>query len=632
MFLVELVMQGVRGIRELSRLRFQGGFNFIAAGNESGKTSSADTIVRLLFPISDPAVTAGLLSKYTPDASRAALVAFSDDGAYYRVIEDFSKCAVNLSKYNPETKDFSLLYKDWDNTIQFMGSLTAGITEEEFTKLFILRRDHYNGLRGRSVNRAITASVRPVVTKPAQRNSTAPLEARIAERREALRKAEEAADADYRAHAAKLKLEELRKKLDSLEEIQARREDLQSQFAALKGCETLPENLNDLIKEHEMRQGQKMAETDKLTQEIEGLQNQLDEMPVYSLLSDKLFLVGALAGAASLAIGLFLPTLIPAEYFPIGILFSLFLIAIAWYNGSRKNAQRKLIVNEVKILEADLSGTEKSFEQGGAAILECMKATGSSTTSELEDKAGNYRYFLSLQEDLTGQRERILGDATREELQTRYEQMQQEVMDLEKNAAALANDAVDAYSLRQDIERLETELAVATGAPERGAGPELSEDVMVIAPPAAAHAGILAELATASRIGGIEMDTLIAAVEAAAQRNLAAITGGRYVRVEAGHEGSPVVHAKDDSVVHFEDLSHGTRDVIYFCLRTGLIEALAGKRRLPFILDDPLAGFDPVRQQAACQVLRALGAKTQVVLYTSNPALKAAGDAGGELK
>ena len=632
MFLVELVMQGVRGIREVSRLRFQGGFNFIAAGNESGKTSSADAIVRLLFPTSDPAITTGLLSKYTPEASRAALVAFSDDGAYYRVIEDFSKCAVNLSKYNPETKDFSLVYKDWDNTIQFMGSLTAGITEAEFAKLFILRRDHYNGLRQPSVNRAVNASVRPVPMKPVQRGSTAALEARIAERRETLRKAEDAADADYRAHAAKLKLEELKKKLNALEEIQARGEDLESQFAALKGCEALPENLNELIREHETRQGQKMAETDKLTQEIEGLQQQLDEMPVYSLLSDKLFLLGVLAGAASLAIGLFLPTLIPAEYFPIGILFSLFLVAIAWYNGSRKNAQRKVIFNEIKIMEADLASTEKSFEQGGTAILACMKATGSSTTSELEDKAGNYRYFLSLQEDLIGQRQRILGDATREELQTHYEQMQQEVMDLEKNAAALAHDAVDAYSLRQDIERLETELAGATGVPEPGAGQEFSEDFTVIAPSAGAHAGILTELSAASRIGGIEMETLLPAVEAAAQRNLAAITGGRYVRVEAGHEGSPVVHAKDDSVVRFEDLSHGTRDVIYFCLRTGLIEALAGKRRLPFILDDPLAGFDPVRQQAACQVLRGLGAKTQVILYTSNPALKAAGDAGGELK
>ena len=98
MFLVELVMQGVRGIRELARLRFQRGFNFVAAGNESGKTSSVDSILRLLFPQSQSEFMEPLLSRYTPDASRAALVVFSDDQTYYRVIQDFSKLAVNLSR------------------------------------------------------------------------------------------------------------------------------------------------------------------------------------------------------------------------------------------------------------------------------------------------------------------------------------------------------------------------------------------------------------------------------------------------------------------------------------------------------------------------------------------------------
>ena len=50
MFLVELVLQGVRGIRELARLRFKGGLNFVVAGNEAGKTTAADSLQRLLFP------------------------------------------------------------------------------------------------------------------------------------------------------------------------------------------------------------------------------------------------------------------------------------------------------------------------------------------------------------------------------------------------------------------------------------------------------------------------------------------------------------------------------------------------------------------------------------------------------
>ncbi len=36
MFIVELVMQGVRGIREVARLRFKSGFNFVAARSGAG--------------------------------------------------------------------------------------------------------------------------------------------------------------------------------------------------------------------------------------------------------------------------------------------------------------------------------------------------------------------------------------------------------------------------------------------------------------------------------------------------------------------------------------------------------------------------------------------------------------------
>ena len=82
----------------------------------------------------------------------------------------------------------------------------------------------------------------------------------------------------------------------------------------------------------------------------------------------------------------------------------------------------------------------------------------------------------------------------------------------------------------------------------------------------------------------------------------------------------------------YGSLSHGTREMVYFCLRAGIVEAIAGKRRLPFILDDPFAALDGARQQAACHLLRVLGTKTQVILFTSNSALKAPNETALELK
>ncbi len=635
MFIVELVMQGVRGIRELARLRFKSGFNFVAAGNESGKTSSVDAVVRLLFPSNEPQVIASLVSKHTPDASRAALVAYSDDGAYYRVIEDFSKRAVNLSRYNASTKDFTLMHKDWDATARFMTELTAGISEGEYNKLYVFRREQYAVRSGRNSSPALPPHPAPAgnpAPAPAK-GKTAAQEARLAELRGMLNKAEEAADADYKLQSSKLKLEEIRKKLENIDEINNRFADIDANIEALKGCTKLPENLDEVLSEHERRQSEKMIQSDELNKDITGLQMQIDSVPRVNLATNPLFIAGAAVGILSVVAALFVLSEEQRDYFPLGILGALVLIAVAWYKGSRKNTERKMLGKELEGLQAELADLEKSFVQGGTAIAACMQATGSSTTEELREKAQNYRYFLSMRDDIDEQRKRMLDGRSAEDLQAEYVKQQREVIELEKAAASLARYNIDTYAIRQDIERLKSEMSGGVTADFSNSGQDLSDDFGFAASlPAEGPAGFLAELRIASRIGGIEMETLIPAVEAAAQRNLLAATDGKYVRIEAGHGGDPIVHAQDDSPVQYSELSHGTKDLIYFCLRTGLVEALAGKRQLPFLLDDPFAAFDPARQQAACQILRALGAKTQVILFTSNPALKAAGDAEAELK
>lgn len=639
MFLVELVMQGVRRFKDLSRLRFQSGFNFVSAGSEAGKTTAVDTMLRLLFPNSDPGSFGSLISRQTPDASRGALVVYSDDGAYYRVIQDFAKQGVNLSKYNASTKQFVLQQKDWVGAAQFMADMTGGMAETEFARLFLFRREHYRSGAQQPVpaapsfRTAAAAPVRPVAA-PAGRRSTAQ-EARLTQLRELLRKAEEAADADYRAQSAKMKLQEIGKKLETLDEVEGRYGDIEARLSELKGCESCPEDLPQLIEEHERNQVQRMSNVDQIQQDLVGLEAQRDGIPQPSIVKNKLFILGILVGAATVVAALFFLTTEQAAYFPMGILASLGLVGGAWYNSLRKNAQRKVIEKEIDELLARLEEVEQSFGQGGNQIATCMEAAGVASPAELKDVFENYRYFRSMLDDVAEQRDRMLGEASRDALIGEYERQQLEVLELEKAAQALAKDNVDTYSIRQDIERLEQEMGssastgatwdFSTGTEETGA------DVGIFSAPAASG-GFFTELEIAGRVGGIDPDILLPAVAAAVQRNLSAVTGGAYVRADIAAGSDPVVYDKDHGQHRVADLSHTTADAVYFCLRAGLVEAMAGKLRLPFIMDDALAGFDPIRQKAACQVLRALGAKTQVILFASNPALRAQGDAALELK
>jgi hypothetical protein len=430
-------------------------------------------------------------------------------------------------------------------------------------------------------------------------------------------------------------MEENRKKIASLDELGRKKAELESSLKALKAYEAIPDDLGALIEDQERRLGQKLADADELNKRIEGLKMQRAAIPTFDLVSDKLFITGCGLGVLSVILGGFVLTGDTAYYILAGgVLLALGLMAGAWYFGSRRDAQRKHYLKEEEHLKQELAELEKRFQQEGATVTAYMLSTMASSTAELKEKAENYRYFLSLRTDLEEQRQRSLGDLTLEILQQQYEDQQREVVELEKAAQALAQFNVDTYSIRQDIERLESEASSASAGAswDFGAGAQELPSDFADFPAGGGQSGFLAELSIASRVGGIEMETLVPAVEAAAQRNLIAVTAGKYVRLEAGHEGDPIVHAKDDSVVVYPELSHGTRNLITFCLRAGLVEALAGKRRFPFILDDSLSEFDPSRQKAVCQVLRALGAKTQVILFSSNPALRAEGDAVAELR
>jgi len=635
MFLVELVLQGIRGFQQLARVRFQGGFNFVAAGNEAGKTTSVDTIIRLLYPVNHPGKMESLVSRVVPDASRGALVVYSDDSSYYRVIQDFSKRAVNLSKYNPATKEFTLMHKDWETTAQFMTGLLPGISEEDYGRLFVFRRDSCMGQPAADAHAAASfaapaAGGRP---NPAPAGKPSGQSARLAELRETLRKAEEAADAEYKLDAAKIRLGEIAKKLQGFEDSGKQIGELEAQIEELKSCEVLPENLGDLIAEHEQAQSQKMVKTDELEKDIEALTLQRNTIPQANMVTDKLFIAGVVVGGLALITGMFVLVEGADIYFPIGVLAAFLLIAAGWYNSSRKNAQRTAVQKEIDVLVKERAETEKKFQDGGAAIMKYMQSTGTATAVELKEKAENYRYYQNMLHDLQEHQRLITGEVNVDSLQADYTKQQEETEVLDKAAKAIAHNAVDTYSVRQEIERIESEHAPA--APDFGfSGIGMGADFAPSFPPPAAGAGVnvLADIAIASRMSGIEMETLVPAVESAAQRNLMSLSAGKYVKVEAGPDGLPVVHDQHGSKFAFGTLSHGTREMVFFCLRAGLVEAVAGKRRLPFVLDDPFTALDSARQQAACQLLRVLATKTQVILFSSNSALKAPNETALELK
>lgn len=100
----------------------------------------------------------------------------------------------------------------------------------------------------------------------------------------------------------------------------------------------------------------------------------------------------------------------------------------------------------------------------------------------------------------------------------------------------------------------------------------------------------------------------------------AAVTRGSFDGLGTGFTGddTPVlVGLRNGAEVGVEGMSEGTRDQLYLALRLAAIERHgASHEPMPVILDDLLVTFDDDRARAVLPILRDLGTRTQVLLFT----------------
>ncbi|UCF78022.1 MAG: AAA family ATPase [Candidatus Eiseniibacteriota bacterium] len=96
------------------------------------------------------------------------------------------------------------------------------------------------------------------------------------------------------------------------------------------------------------------------------------------------------------------------------------------------------------------------------------------------------------------------------------------------------------------------------------------------------------------------------------------VTGGRYNAVDLSSEEVPSLSTDSRTDIDVSEVSTGTEDQLYFCMRVAMLEELSGEKGLPLILDDPFVNFDDRRLERARQLLRDLMGirEMQIILFT----------------
>jgi uncharacterized protein YhaN len=107
-----------------------------------------------------------------------------------------------------------------------------------------------------------------------------------------------------------------------------------------------------------------------------------------------------------------------------------------------------------------------------------------------------------------------------------------------------------------------------------------------------------------------------------ASNAFARVTAGAYERILQDEDREDLI-VLDRQAQHKrpEELSRGTAEQLYLCLRLGLASEFARRSvSLPLIMDDVLVNFDPVRARAVAEELAGFSKRHQVLIFTCHPA------------
>jgi uncharacterized protein YhaN len=101
----------------------------------------------------------------------------------------------------------------------------------------------------------------------------------------------------------------------------------------------------------------------------------------------------------------------------------------------------------------------------------------------------------------------------------------------------------------------------------------------------------------------------------------ARVTGGAYERILRDEDRENLI-VLDRNAQHKrpEELSRGTAEQLYLCLRLGLASEFARRSvALPLIMDDVLVNFDPARARGVAQELARFSRQHQILIFTCHP-------------
>ncbi|MFO0727359.1 MAG: hypothetical protein U1E65_26515 [Myxococcota bacterium] len=141
MLIVELALQGLRGLPPLFQVPLLPGVNVIRTGDARMRRTIVDALFHSLHPDAAQSEVLGALVEPGPGPARTALTLQSRDGGGFRVMREMTAGGARLLRYSKESQQFKNLSQDPGEVAQYLRVQLGLPSESSYERLFVMSPD-----------------------------------------------------------------------------------------------------------------------------------------------------------------------------------------------------------------------------------------------------------------------------------------------------------------------------------------------------------------------------------------------------------------------------------------------------------------------------------------------------------
>jgi len=637
MVILELAIQGVKGLAPSVRLAFKQGYTLLQPQQPGG---SLWKLFEALFYADGRVDTSSLVAPGAPIA-RAGLTFQGRDGTTYRLVRELGG-AGTLARMDAGTGKFVPITQDAAEIAQYLRSTCGLPTRGAYEHAFSITP------AGWPSKQAAPAGGVPKISAafPALQSSSAQLMSASA------RTVQPATD----VNAAKAMLVQLKKELDGTKEIDELQFKLDGAQKRVFDLDGKVRKLDELRKQLDQARATaeaapspvKMGLPENIAESaarMEGLEKQRDDQlrrlerereqflgknfNVEPLYKDQAFGASMGIGLLTLIIGVALGhawrylSLLDIPSFGMAA-----VLAIRWIGdvqGSESAGRRKSHYNDRE------KQIQDNFENEVLSVKTAMKLLGVESPGQLIETFAQRQLLERQMQDAAAQLSELESDPSVAEAQREMNEVQLEQGKIEARLSELSGYGRPSHAVEAEIEEVEASIQAALNPQARAAPTPTPAEATrpptgqtpAIQPPAEDPVPKLLD-ATADLFGA-DVATMGPLIAPRAAQYLAALTERRLGAVEIDAKGRAQV-ATQAGKKHAGMLDANERDLLYLAVKVALMEKYAERAKLPYLIDDDFSGFPPAQQALIGRVLKHVGTKAQVVHLCAGNATEAMAD------